>query len=140
MVVIVGIAALIGFAMQLISFDKAGARLTRVIRNETFQSLLRQEIGFYDEDGHSLGALTSRLATDAADVTSMVSKAWGEVTQFVAYVNYYSFHAFIQFLTLLTFFIVLSLWVLVSLSVRQLILLEYVSFSFIIFVSGLTIL
>lgn len=82
--VMVGVASFIGFALQLLCFDKAGARLTRVIRNETFQSLLRQEIGFYDEDGHSLGALTSRLATDAADVTSMVSKAWGEVAQFIA--------------------------------------------------------
>lgn len=82
--VVVGIASLIGFAMQLISFDKAGARLTRVLRNETFQSLMRQEIGFYDEEGHSLGVLTARLATDAADVTVMVSRAWGEVAQFIA--------------------------------------------------------
>jgi hypothetical protein len=80
----VGVASLIGFGMQLISFDKAGARLTRVLRNETFQSLLRQEVGFYDEEGHSLGALTARLATDAADVTVMVSRAWGEVAQFIA--------------------------------------------------------
>lgn len=43
-------------------------------------------MGFFDEDGHSLGAITSRLATDAADVSTMVSRAWGEVTQFIAYV------------------------------------------------------
>lgn len=44
LLVIVGVAALIGYAMQLVSFDKAGARLTRVIRNETFAAILRQEV------------------------------------------------------------------------------------------------
>ena len=87
----VGVASLIGFGMQLISFDKAGARLTHVLRYETFQSLLHQEIVFYDEEGHSLGALTARLATDAADVTVMVSRAWGEVAQFIAYVPHLFF-------------------------------------------------
>lgn len=71
----------------MVSFDKAGARLTRVIRNEAFESLLRQEVGFYDADGHSIGTITARLATDAADVALMVSKAWGEVAQFVSYVQ-----------------------------------------------------
>lgn len=80
----VGVGAFIGYCFQFICFDKAGARLTRNLRNETFAILLRQEVGFYDEEGHSLGALTSRLATDVADVTMMVTRAWGEVGQFIA--------------------------------------------------------
>lgn len=66
--------------------DRAGAQLTRSLRTETFRSLLRQEVGFYDDKKHTLGVLTSRLALDTADVTVMVSRAWGDVAQFVAYV------------------------------------------------------
>lgn len=50
------------------------------------------KVGFYDMPGHSLGALTSRLATDASRVCSMVGTSWGELSQFISYVdnnNYY---------------------------------------------------
>lgn len=81
----VGIAALVGFTLQNVCFDRAGARLTRRLRAETFRTLLRQEVGFYDEEGHTLGALTSRLAKDVADVNLMVGRAWGELAQFIMY-------------------------------------------------------
>jgi ABC transporter transmembrane region len=82
----VGIAALVGYLLQNICFDHAGARLTRVLRATTFRSLMNMEVGFYDQPDHTLGALTSRLATDAADVSLMVGRAWGELTQFIVYV------------------------------------------------------
>jgi len=81
---ILGVAGFVGFAMQTMSLERIGASLTRTLRRITFQNLLNQEIGFYDQPGHTLGALTSRLATDAAHVTDMVSKAWGEIAQFVS--------------------------------------------------------
>ncbi len=101
----VGIAAFLSYGMQMYAFEKAGARyafsikiyyynrklnifnrLTRVLRSETFGSLLRQPVSFFDEKGHSIGILTSRLATDTADVAMMVSRAWGEIAQFIVYV------------------------------------------------------
>lgn len=87
-IVMIGVASFVGHCLQNIMMDHAGARLTRTLRADVFRHLLHLEVGFYDEDGHSLGALTSRLASDVADVTMMVSRAWGDVAQFVAYVHY----------------------------------------------------
>eukprot|EP00026_Physarum_polycephalum_P000633 Phypoly_transcript_00634.p1 GENE.Phypoly_transcript_00634~~Phypoly_transcript_00634.p1 ORF type:complete len:1124 (+),score=212.16 Phypoly_transcript_00634:900-4271(+) len=79
----IGLANLFGFGLQYSLAEIVGARLTRVLRNEMFSSLLRQDVGFYDTPGHTIGALTGRLAKDTADATLLVSKAWGEVIQFI---------------------------------------------------------
>jgi ABC-type multidrug transport system fused ATPase/permease subunit len=79
---IIGFANFFGFGIQWSLSEIVGARLTRVLRNEMFASLLRQEVGFYDAPGHTVGALTGRLAKDTSDATLLVSKAWGEVIQF----------------------------------------------------------
>jgi hypothetical protein len=84
--------ALFGFTMQNVCFDSAGAKLTRKLRSTAFRHLLHMEVGFYDEDNHPLGALTSRLASDAADVSLMVGLGWGETAQFFVY--------YVSFLTL----------------------------------------
>ncbi|KAJ3280944.1 Multidrug resistance protein 1 [Borealophlyctis nickersoniae] len=81
--VIIGICALVSFFTQVYSFEVAGARLTRRLRSAALTALMRQEIGFFDEDGHSLGALTARLATDAAAVCDMITKVWGDVVQLI---------------------------------------------------------
>jgi ABC-type multidrug transport system fused ATPase/permease subunit len=46
--------------------------------------MLKQEIGFFDEDINSLGALTSRLAIDAANVNLLITKVWADVAQVAA--------------------------------------------------------
>ncbi|KAJ3053457.1 Multidrug resistance protein 1 [Rhizophlyctis rosea] len=79
--VLLGLAALVSFFMQVNTFEAAGASLTRRLRAQVFHALMRQEVGFFDEEGHSLGALTSRLATDAAAVCDMVTKTWGDIVQ-----------------------------------------------------------
>ncbi|KAJ3036334.1 Multidrug resistance protein 1 [Rhizophlyctis rosea] len=81
--VVIGLAALVSFFTQVFSFEAAGARLTKRLRRMAFESLMRQEVGFFDEDGHSLGALTSRLATDAAAVCDMITKVWGDIVQLI---------------------------------------------------------
>lgn len=81
--VVIGIAALFSFFLQVASFEVAGERFTKRFRGMLFRSLLKQEVGFYDEDEHSMGALTSRLAVDAANVNEMVTKVWGDVTQVI---------------------------------------------------------
>ena len=68
-----------------------------MLRNETFQLLLHQEIRFYDTR-RATRFLTSYLATDATYVTVMVSG--GEVAQFVAYVACLTFFAACVFLRL----------------------------------------
>lgn len=46
----------------------AGERLTKRLRYRTFQAMLKQEISWFDQKSHSTGALTTRLASDAAEV------------------------------------------------------------------------
>ena len=58
--------------------------MTRRLRAKAFKSLTRQEVGFFDEEGHSLGALTSSLAIDASKVGDLVTKVWGDLVQMFA--------------------------------------------------------
>ncbi|KAI8056326.1 P-loop containing nucleoside triphosphate hydrolase protein [Gilbertella persicaria] len=81
--VIIGIAALIGFATQVICFEVAGERYTKRLRGQIFRAFMKQEIGFFDEDDNSLGALTSKLAIDSKNVNELVTKTWGDITQII---------------------------------------------------------
>lgn len=80
---IIGIVAFIAFFIQFLGLETAGASMTKRIRSLYFKSLMRQEVGFFDEEGHSLGALTSRMATDASKVSELVTKVSGDVVQLV---------------------------------------------------------
>jgi ATP-binding cassette subfamily B (MDR/TAP) protein 1 len=44
---------------------------------------MRQEVGFYDDEDNSLGALTSKLAIDSKNVNELVTKTWGDITQII---------------------------------------------------------
>ncbi|KAJ3243519.1 hypothetical protein HDU78_000400 [Chytriomyces hyalinus] len=81
--VLSGIGAFIFFSLQFYGFEMAGAALTHRLRLMTFKSMIRQEVGFYDDERHSLGALTSRLAIDAARVGDLITKVWADATQLV---------------------------------------------------------
>ena len=56
------------FLFQTVCFDIAGETLTARLRSLSFKAMLRQEIGWYDEERNSTGALTTRLANDAGQV------------------------------------------------------------------------
>ncbi|KAK0070339.1 multidrug resistance protein 1A, partial [Biomphalaria pfeifferi] len=47
-------------------FGRSGEALTRRLREMTFRSMLKQDIGWFDDHKNSVGALTTRLATDAS--------------------------------------------------------------------------
>ncbi|KAI9330699.1 putative ABC transporter protein [Zopfochytrium polystomum] len=81
--VILAIGVLFGLGTQILSFETAGAAMTRRLRNMAFASIMRQEGGFFDQEGNSLGALTTALATEASSVGDMVTKVWGDVAQIV---------------------------------------------------------
>ncbi|XP_073329242.1 bile salt export pump-like [Pagrus major] len=70
---IVAVASFFSQFLQGFAFAKSGELLTRRLRKLGFQAMLRQEIGWFDDPRNSLGALTTRLATDA----SMVQGATG---------------------------------------------------------------
>ncbi|KAJ3124102.1 Multidrug resistance protein 1 [Physocladia obscura] len=81
--VCIGFGAFITYTLQFVGFETAGAALTRRLRLMTFKALMRQEVGYFDDDSHSLGALTSRLAIDASKVGDLVTKVWADLVQIV---------------------------------------------------------
>ncbi|KAI9012502.1 putative ABC transporter protein [Phycomyces nitens] len=81
--VIIGIAAFFGFSAQVIAFEVAGERFTKRLRSDVFRAFMRQEIGYFDEPDHNLGALTSKLAIDSKNVNELVTKTWGDITQII---------------------------------------------------------
>jgi ABC-type multidrug transport system fused ATPase/permease subunit len=46
----------------------AGVHLTERLRVAAFSAMLRQEIGWFDEEKNSVGTLCARLSGDAASV------------------------------------------------------------------------
>ncbi|KAI8331204.1 P-loop containing nucleoside triphosphate hydrolase protein [Chlamydoabsidia padenii] len=82
--VVIGLASLFSFSAQIIGFESAGEYFTRRLRGQIFQAYLRQEIGFFDQEDHTVGALTSKLAVDAKNVNEMVTKTWGDISQIIS--------------------------------------------------------
>ncbi|KAJ3348517.1 Multidrug resistance protein 1 [Entophlyctis luteolus] len=81
--VVIGLATFVCFSLQFIGFELAGASLTRRLRLITFKAMVRQEVGFFDQEEHSLGALTSRLAIDASKVGELITKVWADLAQLI---------------------------------------------------------
>ena len=64
--------ASLGFFLTVAAF-----LITRFYRSEYFSAMLRQDIAFYDLEGNSSGALTSRLSTDPQRLQDLVSSNLG---------------------------------------------------------------
>jgi ATP-binding cassette subfamily B (MDR/TAP) protein 1 len=72
--IMLGIDCLIGYTLQYYCIAQVGQRISTVLRSEMFESFMRRDIGFYDEEENAVGALTTRLADD----TRLVHEATGE--------------------------------------------------------------
>jgi ATP-binding cassette subfamily B (MDR/TAP) protein 1 len=79
--VMLGIVCFFGNCGQMMGFEIAGERYTRRLRGLLFRKYMDQEVGYFDQDGHTTGALTTKLAVDAKNVTEMITKVWGEILQ-----------------------------------------------------------
>jgi ATP-binding cassette subfamily B (MDR/TAP) protein 1 len=79
--VAIGFGALLSAIIQNYSFNYMGQRLGRRVRVLTMQALLRQEVGFFDEEKNSSGVLTSKLTTDAMAVKGQFGDSMGLITQ-----------------------------------------------------------
>nr|AJG01604.1 ATP-binding cassette sub-family B MDR/TAP member 1 [Dreissena polymorpha] len=64
----VGVISLIAYFVQGYMFGRSGEYLTLRLRSMSFKAMLRQEIAFFDDHNNNVGALTTRLATDASQV------------------------------------------------------------------------
>ncbi|XP_062259249.1 bile salt export pump-like [Platichthys flesus] len=78
---IIAVASFLSHFTQTYAFSKSGELLTRRLRKVAFQTMLRQEIGWFDDPRNNPGTLTTRLATDA----SMVQGAAGPQIGMVIY-------------------------------------------------------
>ncbi|KAI9498760.1 putative ABC transporter protein [Zychaea mexicana] len=78
------IIAFIGFGLQMGSFEVAGELYTERFRAMIFRAYLKQEIGYYDDEDNSVGALTSKLAVDSKNVNELVTKVPGDICQIIA--------------------------------------------------------
>uniref|UniRef100_A0A2A4JRP4 ABC-type xenobiotic transporter n=1 Tax=Heliothis virescens TaxID=7102 RepID=A0A2A4JRP4_HELVI len=65
---LVGIYTGVGIFFQIFIFNLTGVRLTARLRVAAFESMLKQEIGWFDDTRNGVGALSARLASDAAAV------------------------------------------------------------------------
>ena len=67
-----GIIFVIGFIgglsqfLSTLGFSKSGEELTMRMRKMTFSAMLRQEMSYFDYEANSVGALVTRLSSDAS--------------------------------------------------------------------------
>nr|QST14979.1 ABCB1-1 protein [Diaphanosoma celebensis] len=78
--IVTGLAA---FA-QSYSFSIAGEHLTSRIRVLVFRTIIKQEIGWFDQEDNSVGALCARLSGDASSVQGATGSRVGLVFQATA--------------------------------------------------------
>ncbi|OJJ07136.1 hypothetical protein ASPVEDRAFT_141498 [Aspergillus versicolor CBS 583.65] len=80
----IAIVAFIAWVGQGICFSYSTERLVHKARAESFRSILRQSVAFFDTKDHSSGALTSFLATAPTDLTGLSGAIIGAILTFVA--------------------------------------------------------
>ncbi|XP_069552097.1 ATP-dependent translocase ABCB1 [Brachyistius frenatus] len=68
MFVVIGGSSFITMFLQGFCFGRSGEFLTLKLRLCAFKSMMRQDLSWFDDPKNSVGALTTRLATDAAQV------------------------------------------------------------------------
>lgn len=68
--------------MKGYAFGRSGEALTKRLRSKAFQSILRQDVSYFDEKEHSTGALCTRLATEASAVQGASGVRMGLIIQY----------------------------------------------------------
>ncbi|KAK4520205.1 uncharacterized protein ATC70_008336 [Mucor velutinosus] len=81
---IIGVASFVGGGLSKICLPLSGEYYTHRLRGQVFEAYMKQDIEFFDKKEHNTGILTTRLASDARNVSDMVSKVWGDVVDLFA--------------------------------------------------------
>ncbi|CAG8589114.1 1899_t:CDS:10 [Acaulospora morrowiae] len=81
MFILLGIASFLANFFQNFLFILSGERLTKRLRTITFEKLLKQDIGYFDDERNSTGILTSKLALDASRVEGLTGTLMGSILQ-----------------------------------------------------------
>ncbi|CAK8671951.1 unnamed protein product [Clavelina lepadiformis] len=80
----IAVVSFITYFLQNYMFAKSGEILTRRLRKMGFECMLRQDIGWYDDHRNNPGALSTRLATDAAYVKGATGAQIGIIVSAIA--------------------------------------------------------
>ncbi|KAM8869641.1 ATP-dependent translocase ABCB1 isoform 1-T1 [Spinachia spinachia] len=84
MFVVIGAVTFITMFLQGFCFGKSGEILTMKLRRDAFKAMMRQDLGWFDHPKNNVGALTTRLATDAAQVQGATGVRMATLAQNVA--------------------------------------------------------
>ncbi|KAL6518919.1 ABC transporter B member 19 [Orobanche hederae] len=76
-----GLYAVVAYLIQHYFFSIMGENLTTRVRRMMLAAILRNEVGWFDEEEHNSSLLASRLATDAADVKSAIAERISVILQ-----------------------------------------------------------
>ncbi|XP_065884882.1 ATP-dependent translocase ABCB1-like [Dysidea avara] len=82
-VALAGVAGLVAF-LRMFCFSVSGEALTARLRSISFKAIMRQDIGWFDQEQNSTGALTTRLSHDASQVQGATGTRLGAVTQIIS--------------------------------------------------------
>ncbi len=76
---LIGVGGAICQFISSVALGKAGEELTMRMRVLSFKSMLRQEIGWFDLDENNLGALVTRLSSDASALKGFTGPTLGAI-------------------------------------------------------------
>ena len=80
---VVAILAATAIIFQSYCFSRAGISLNTKLRTRAFQSVIRHDIEWFDEDKNSTGAITANLAEDPQKVQGLFGPTMGTILQSV---------------------------------------------------------
>jgi ATP-binding cassette subfamily B (MDR/TAP) protein 1 len=78
---IIAILAGISILFQAFNFSRAGVALNTKLRTKAFDSVLRHDIEWFDEEKNSTGAVTANLAEDPQKVQGLFGPTMGTIIQ-----------------------------------------------------------
>ncbi|XP_057520627.1 ABC transporter B family member 19 [Amaranthus tricolor] len=76
-----GLYAVVAYLIQHYFFSIMGENLTTRVRRMMLAAIMRNEVGWFDEEEHNSSLLAARLATDATDVKSAIAERISVILQ-----------------------------------------------------------
>ncbi|XP_059643007.1 ABC transporter B family member 19 [Cornus florida] len=76
-----GLYAVVAYLIQHYFFSIMGENLTTRVRRMMLAAILRNEVGWFDEEEHNSSLVAARLATDASDVKSAIAERISVILQ-----------------------------------------------------------
>lgn len=87
MFVILGLLSAGGFFVSANALGQCGEALTKKLRLAAFTNLMRQDIGFFDDERHNTGKLCTRFATDVPNVRYVFTRLPAVISSIVTLIG-----------------------------------------------------